>query len=247
MLLGIICNEKSHEIDTLQAVNHMYLTAVADYMSVQPVLIPAAMPERLFNALTLIGRLDGVLVTGNRSNVHPSYYGVEPDPAYEPYDRPRDVASLSLIDAALRNDTPLLAICRGMQELNVVCGGSLANKIHKQDGILEHRMPRSDTHEERFAPQHMVQFSDDGYLQNLLGTNQAMTNSLHSQAVDKLGDNLVVEATTEDGIIEAVRHTTAHYCVGVQWHPEYQSGENIISEKLFGDFERAMRERANNG
>ena len=76
-------------------------------------------------------------------------------------------------------------------------------------------------------------------------SNSAQVNSLHWQAVDRLGDNLSVEATAEDGTIEAVRHTKATYCVGVQWHPEYQAGENIVSAPLFADFERAMKAHAN--
>lgn len=244
MLLGITCNEKSHEIDTLQAVNHMYLQAVADHMNVQPVLLPAAMPGSATDAAALLDRLDGLLVTGNRSNLHPSHYGVAPGPAYEPYDEARDAMALSLIKGALAEDVPVLAICRGYQELNVACGGSLVTDIHKQEGKLQHRTPRGDTHDIRFAARHKVLFAEDGYFHKLLGVTEAMTNSLHWQAVDRLGDGLTAEARAEDGVIEAIRHNAARYCVGVQWHPEYQHGENIISAPLFADFEAAMRARA---
>jgi putative glutamine amidotransferase len=79
----------------------------------------------------------------------------------------------------------------------------------------------------------------------LFGAESAAVNSLHWQAVDRLGDNLQIEAQAEDGTVEAVKHNTASYCVGVQWHPEYQAGENIISAPLFADFERAMKAYAN--
>lgn len=241
MLLGIICNEKTQDIDTLQAVNQLYLNAVAEHMSVQPVLIPV---DRLPETEALMTRLDGLLITGNRSNVHPSHYGVAAEAIYEPYDENRDMAAFALIKAALKQDMPLLAICRGYQELNVVLGGSLMTNVHKMDGKLSHRTPKADTHDGRFLSRHKVNFVADGYFANLLGAQSAMTNSLHWQAIDRLADDLRIEGTADDGIIEAVVHKDATYCVGVQWHPEYQPGENDISAKLFGDFERAMRETA---
>ena len=106
-------------------------------------------------------------------------------------------------------------------------------------------MPESEEKDVKFGTQHRVDFNDGGYLQKLLNVNSAQVNSLHWQAVDRLGDNLSVEATAEDGTIEAIRHTEATYCVGVQWHPEYQAGENIVSAPLFADFERAMKAHAN--
>lgn len=244
MLLGIICNEKHHEIDTLQAVNRLYLDAVKRHMDVQPVLIPALAdtPDRSYDIV--LDRLDGLLLTGNRSNVHPKHYGVAADKVYEPYDENRDETAFALIAGALRRDLPLLAICRGFQELNVALGGSLMTNIHKMDGKLSHRTPKGDTHDARFVARHEVHFTAGGYFETLLGASSAMTNSLHWQAVDRLADALRVEGTSEDGIIEAAQHTQARYCVGVQWHPEYQNGENMISEKLFGDFNRAMREAA---
>jgi putative glutamine amidotransferase len=240
LLLGIICNEKTHEIDTLQAVNQLYLNAIATHMDVQPVLIPI---DRPLKTEPLLSRLDGLLITGNRSNVHPSHFGVEPSPAYEPYDENRDATAFALIRSALAADLPLLAICRGFQELNVVLGGSLMTNVHKMDDRLSHRTPKGYTHDARFAARHMVQFVEGGYFDTLLGTKSALTNSLHWQAVDRLADELVLDAIAEDGVIEAATHKTASYCVGVQWHPEYQNGENMISEKLFGDFECAMRKR----
>lgn len=244
MLLGIICNEKHHEIDTLQAVNRLYLDAVKQHMNVQSILIPALSGEAESGYDALLDRLDGLLMTGNRSNVHPKHYGVAAEKIYEPYDENRDATAFALINGALHRDLPLLAICRGFQELNVALGGSLMTNIHKMDGKLSHRTPKGDTHDARFMARHEVHFTPGGYFETLLGTSSAMTNSLHWQAVDRLADALQVEGTAEDGIIEAARHKQARYCVGVQWHPEYQNGENMISEKLFGDFNRAMREAA---
>ena len=241
MLLGIICNQKSDHINALQAVNHMYLNAVDTHMNVQPVLVPALPDGGTPDLLALLDRLDGVLMTGNRSNIHPSHYGVAPSPAHEPYEPGRDATALAMIEGALQRDMPILAICRGYQELNVACGGTLMTDIHLTEGRFDHLTPDVDDNEIRFAARHDVHFVEGGYFHTLLGVRTAKTNSLHWQAIDRLADPLLVEGHADDGIIEAARHKTATYCVGVQWHPEYQSGENIISAKLFGDFERAMR------
>ena len=245
MLLGIICNRKKHLVDELQSVTHMYLEGVAAHMSVQPVLIPSPMANGTFDAAPILDRIDGILMTGSTSNVHPSRYGMAETEAHKPFDMARDEAAFQLFAQAIERDIPLLAICRGFQELNVACGGTLNPTVHELEGRLDHRMPESEEKDVKFGVQHRVDFPAGGYLHTLLGAESAAVNSLHWQAVDKLGDNLSVEARVEDGTIEAVKHVKASYCVGVQWHPEYQAGENIISAPLFGDFERAMKAYAN--
>lgn len=245
MLLGIICNRKKHLVDELQSVTHTYLEGVATYMNVQPVLIPCPMENGTFDAAPIMQRVDGILLPGSTSNVHPSRYGMEETEAHKPFDLARDEAAFQTIEQAIARDIPLLAICRGFQELNVACGGSLNPTVHELDGRLDHRMPESEEKDVKFGTQHRVDFNDGGYLQKLLNVDSAQVNSLHWQAVDRLGDNLSVEASAEDGTIEAIRHTEATYCVGVQWHPEYQAGENIVSAPLFADFERAMKAHAN--
>ncbi len=249
MILGIICNRKSHEIDTLQSVNHTYLSAVERYMNVQPLLIPATTDAaHRLDAELVISRIDGLLITGNRSNVHPSHYEMAETPAHAPFDRQRDAASMALIQAALKHNLPMLAICRGAQELNVVCGGSLVPEVHKLAGRFDHRTPALPTNADDnsaantiYAARHQVNFPENGYFHKLLGTQSAQSNSLHRQAIDRLGDGLCIEATAEDGTIEAISHIGSHYCVGVQWHPEMQTGENIISAALFGDFDHAIK------
>lgn len=245
MLLGIICNRKKHLVDELQSVTYMYLEGVAEYMNVQPVLIPAPMANGTFDAAPIIDRIDGILMTGSSSNVHPSRYGHEETEAHKPFDLARDEAAFQLFDMALQRDLPLLAICRGFQELNVACGGTLNPTVHEVEGRIDHRMPESDDKDVKFGVQHRVNFTKGGYLNGLFCAESAAVNSLHWQAIDRLGDDLQIEAQAEDGTVEAVKHNTASYCVGVQWHPEYQAGENIISAPLFADFERAMKAYTN--
>jgi putative glutamine amidotransferase len=248
VIIGITCNRKEHEIDTLQSVNHTYLRAVEAHMQAQPLLIPASTDGgKAINAELILDRIDGLLVTGNRSNIHPSLYETHETDAHGPFDTQRDDMSFALIRGALARNMPILAICRGLQELNVVCGGTLVNEVHTIDGRLSHKTPKitpgSDNQaaaEQIYAARHDIVLSEGGYLAGLLGTGTARVNSLHRQAIDQLGDGLRVDAVAEDGTIEAVCHSASDYCIGVQWHPEMQPDENIISQPLFADFDRAI-------
>jgi putative glutamine amidotransferase len=240
-LLGVICNRRDHDGGTGQSVNHTYLDAIATWMNVQPVLIPA---HRAFtdtqSAGNLLSALDGLLVTGNRSNVHPDNYGGTQTPEHPPFDTNRDAVSLELIELALTRNMPTLAICRGIQELNVVCGGSLTAGLSAQENRLDHRTLKADDHDSVYRARHMVTFVKDGWWHKLIARAQAQVNSLHNQAIDRLADGLVADAHAEDGTVEAVYKPDHSFCVGVQWHPEYQTGENHLSAPLFEAFNTAL-------
>ena len=240
-LVGIMCNKRPHEMDWLQIVNHTYLESVARYMQVQPVLIPAPLsPDDVFDSAALLDRLDGLLMTGNRSNLHPSHYGQAAQPAHEPFDELRDMAALPLIKTAIGRNMPMLAICRGMQELNVACGGSLVAELPDMADGFNHRTPDGTCHEDIYVARQDVAFPENGYFAQLLGVGEAKINSLHRQAIDQIGNRLKIEAIGRDGVVEAVSHEDCRFCIGVQWHPELQFGENIISAPLFADFNRAI-------
>tara|TARA_B100001057_G_scaffold143439_2_gene143132 strand:+ start:701 stop:1459 length:759 start_codon:yes stop_codon:yes gene_type:complete len=240
-LLGVICNRRGHDGGTGQSVNHTYLDAVATWMNVQPVLIPTHRPfTDTRSAGGLLSALDGLLVTGSRSNVHPNNYGGTQTPEHPPFDTNRDAVSLELIDFALNRDIPTLAICRGLQELNVACGGSLTAGLSSQENRLDHNPLEVDEHESVYRARHMVTFVEDGWWHKLVKRQQAQVNSLHNQAIDRLADGLIADAHTEDGTIEAVYKPDHNFCVGVQWHPEYQTGENLLSAPLFGAFNEAV-------
>ena len=244
-LLGVICNRRAHDGGTGQSVNHTYLEAIATWMSVQPVLIPA---NRAFTdrqaAGNLLSAMDGLLITGNRSNVHPKNYGGTNTPEHQPFDTDRDAVSLVLIELALTRNMPTLAICRGLQELNVACGGSLTAGLSGQKNKLDHRTIEAEDHDAVYRARHGVTFVEDGWWHKLTDRTQARVNSLHNQAIDRLAQGLVADAHAEDGTIEAVYKPDNSFCVGVQWHPEYQTGENHLSEPLFRAFNEAVGQAA---
>jgi len=219
-----------------------YLKAVA-MVDATPVLLPSLGDQ--LDLAGVLSRVDGVLLTGSRSNVHPSHYGVEPSERHEPYDPARDATTLRLIPLAIEVGVPLLAICRGFQELNVALGGTLITEAQERPGSLDHRAPIHLPIDERFKLVHDVRFEEDGRLAQLLGARCIKVNSVHRQVVDRLSERLVVEARAPDGTVEAVRVADARaFAYGVQWHPEYWAATDPASGALFRAFAAAARERA---
>ena len=162
------------------------------------------------------------------------------------YDEARDATSIPLITRALERGIPVFAICRGIQELNVALGGSLATEIQEGEGRMDHRAPESTEQNERFAIRHPVTVAPGSCLANALGeTETVRVNSLHRQAIDRLGNGLVAEAVADDGTIEAVSVKDAKaFAIGVQWHPEYWHREDNVSRHLFQAFGEAVRAHA---
>ncbi|MCB1492755.1 MAG: gamma-glutamyl-gamma-aminobutyrate hydrolase family protein, partial [Rhodobiaceae bacterium] len=197
-----------------------YLKALVRVADVIPVLVPSLGDEIDF--ADLLARVDGVLVTGSRSNVHPELYGAEETEITGPHDRDRDGTSLPLIRDAIDAGVPMLAICRGIQELNVALGGSLISEVQELEGRMDHRASNADHNDIRFRIRHKAHIRDGGRLDRILGGPQVDINSLHRQAIGRLADGLTIEATAEDGTVEAVSVDCARaFAIGVQWHPEY--------------------------
>lgn len=218
---------------------NQYLAAAFEVAGVLPLIVPAFGDRIDFGAL--LDRVDGVILSGAKTNVHPENYGVMPETKYEPYDQQRDATSLPLIRAAIEKGIPFFAICRGVQEMNVALGGSIATEIQELDGRDDHREPPTDDKDARFASRHSVSMKTGGCIDQIIG-GQAQVNSLHRQAISNLAPSLQVEAQAEDGTIEAVSVIDAKgFAIGVQWHPEYWASSDATSRKLFEAFGDAVR------
>ena len=222
-----------------------YLQAVLKGADAIPMILPALGADLDIDAA--LDNIDGVLVTGSRSNVNPQLYGQEPTEANGPYDPDRDATTLPLIKRAVERGVPVFAICRGMQEMNVAFGGTLLTEVQEIDGRKDHRPPTSDSQDERFRIAHTVEINAGGPLETVLGEEPFEVNSLHRQAVGELGKGLVIEAKAEDGTIEAMTIKDAPgYVMATQWHPEYWVMTDGPSKKLFlafGDAVRTYREK----
>ena len=202
--------------------------------------IPVLLPPVGELMLDVLDRLDGLVLSGSPSNVEPSRYGTDPSLTPTMHDPDRDGTTLPLALEAIRRGMPLLAICRGIQELNVALGGSLHQQVHRLDGRADHRAGEGEL-DHLFRLKHRVRVS--GELALLLGSDDVMVNSLHEQALDRIADRLEVEAVAEDGTVEAVRVRDAEaFAFGVQFHPEWHWASDEASRTIFRSFGEACRQ-----
>ncbi|HEY3918487.1 MAG TPA: gamma-glutamyl-gamma-aminobutyrate hydrolase family protein [Stellaceae bacterium] len=246
-VIGISCCRREIVTPTgnhpAHAVVKKYVDAVVDGAGGMPLLVPAEGDAAWAEAL--VARLDGLLMPGSPSNVEPHHYAGMPSLPDTLHDPARDAIALPLIRAAVKADLPVLAICRGIQELNVALGGSLHQNLHLIPGRLDHRAPQLEAVEERYAHRaHDVALAPDGAFACLAGSRALRVNSLHSQGIDRPAAALRVEAVAPDGQIEAVSLPAARFVIGVQWHPEFRFAEDPFSAKLFAAFGAACRDYA---
>ena len=217
------------------AVLSRYCTAVMGGAGAVPILIPPVGGSQL----AVLDRLDGLLLSGSPSNVHPSAYDGGDSETPDLHDPSRDQTTLPLICAAIARGVPVLAICRGIQELNVALGGTLFQQVHTVPGRIDHRGGEGSM-DHRYRHKHPVHLT--GQLARIVGATEIMVNSLHGQAIDRLAPGLVAEATAPDGTVEAVRmETGAGFVHGVQWHPEWRYAEDAPSVAIFEAFGAACR------
>jgi len=241
--IGIPCCVRAIWERPFHTVSDRYPQAVIDAAGCLPVLIPAVGPK--IDCGAVLDRLDGLLITGSPSNVEPHQYGGPPSMEGTLHDADRDATTLPLIREAVRRDLPILAICRGIQELNVALGGTLYQRIFEMPGRFNHRRRKGPmTLDERYGPAHSVALTQEGFLTRLAGAAEIMVNSLHGQGIDRPAPGLFVEAVAPDGQIEGVSLPGARFVVGVQWHPEYKPLENPFSRVLFAAFAQACHATA---
>ncbi len=242
-LIGIPADRRLFGKHYFHMVGEKYITAVADGAGAVPVLVPALGPK--LDLEGLLGICDGLLFTGSQTNVEPHHYG---GPASAPgtlHDANRDATTLPLIPRAIAAGLPVLAICRGFQEMNVAYGGTLWQRLHEVPGHIDHREDEAQPLEEQYGPAHEVLLDPGGLLRQIAGTDRLRVNSLHWQGVQTLGAGLAIEARAPDGLIEAFRVAgSKRFAVGLQWHPEWQFEGNPFSRALFAAFGAACRQYA---
>ncbi|QRM56714.1 gamma-glutamyl-gamma-aminobutyrate hydrolase family protein [Sinorhizobium sp. BG8] len=242
-LVAIPCDIREIEGNVWQATPNQYVRAAVKGADVMVFLVPAQENGHDFDGI--LDRVDGLLVSGSRTNVHPSLYGAQATEADGPFDPARDATTLPLIRRAIERGIPLLAICRGIQELNVALGGTLANDIQDTPGIWDHRKPDVPELDEAYGIRQNVIVKEGSCLAAAVGPGEIQVNSLHRQAISRTAPRLAVEALAEDGTIEAVSVIDSKaFAVGVQWHPEYWVGTDGTSNKLFKAFGDAVRDYA---
>ena len=218
-----------------------YLQALIAGADALPVVVPALSGD----VDDVLAAVDGIFLTGSPSNVEPQHYNGEPSKPGTLHDAHRDALTLPIARSALDRGVPLLAVCRGFQELNVVLGGTLHQNVAEVEGYHDHRENPDDPLDVQYGPSHSVSIVEGGLLHGLLGKSTAMVNSLHGQGVRKLADGISVEAIADDGLVEGFTVDDAPgFALAVQWHPEWKVTENDFSMKIFKAFGDACRAHA---
>jgi putative glutamine amidotransferase len=214
-----------------------YLKAVARAGGA-PVIVPTDLEEKISRAI--FERLDGLLLPGG-NDVSPDTYGETPHDKLGRVDEALDRTELALARWAVTVDHPLLAICRGIQVLNVALGGTLYQDIPSQlPDALEHHRFRSRGYPPNDRA-HDVTVEPGSRLAAALGVTEVTTNSRHHQAIKDTASELTAVAHTSDGLIEGVEIPGARFAVGVQWHPENLVDADPAMHRLFETFVEATR------
>ncbi|MEA9586221.1 gamma-glutamyl-gamma-aminobutyrate hydrolase family protein [Xanthomonas sp. WHRI 10064A] len=224
------------------AAGEKYIRAVVDAAGATPVLLPSLQPS--LEAGVWLDRLDGVLLTGAVSNIEPHHYSDDSSWEGNPHDAARDATSLGLIPQALARGLPVLAICRGLQEVNVALGGRLHQRVHAVPGLADHREDRNAPLDVQYGPAHPLQLQPGGWLAGMSDSAEVWVNSLHGQGIATLADGLLVEATAPDGLIEAFRGPGPGFLLAVQWHPEWRVTQHPFYRAIFQSFGEACRRYA---
>lgn len=248
-LVGVPTDRKFIGAHPFQVAGEKYLRALVDCAVGLPLLLPSLAPPLPLE--DLLGSLDGLLLTGSLSNIEPHHYSEEPSWEGNLHDPHRDATTLPLLRRALAAGLPVLALCRGLQEVNVAFGGTLWQRVHETPGMADHREEREAELEVQYGPAHPVHLHPGGLLAGIAGSEIAMVNSLHGQGIRRLGHGLRIEATAPDGLIEAVAldpevdsgSGAGAWLLAVQWHPEWRATENPFYRGIFAAFAEAVARR----
>ena len=242
-VIGVPACRKQIDIHPFHVVGEKYLQALIDGADALPLIIPV-MADHL-EIDDILGQVDGVFLTGSLSNVEPHHYAGDPSEPGTLHDPHRDATTLPLTRRVLQAGIPLMAVCRGFQEVVVALGGTLHQKVHEVEGYHNHLENKDDPIDVQYGPSHPVDLVEGGVLHQMAGEPRVMVNSLHAQGVKKLPQGVTVEAVADDGLIEGFTvDEVPGFSLAVQWHPEWKVTENELSLAIFKAFGNACREYA---
>lgn len=242
-VIGIPADRRMLDPHPFHIVGEKYVAAIHEGADAMPLLIPPM--GDVLDLDAVLAHVDGLLLTGSPSDVEPHHYDGEVSEPGSLHDPHRDATTLPLAEKALAAGVPIFAVCRGFQELNVVLGGSLHQKVQEVAGYHKHNENPDEPLDVQYGPSHAVTFPEGSLLRELAGTDTVEVNSLHRQGVARLAEGVTVEAVADDGLIEGFRVDGAKaFALAVQWHPEWQVTRNPFSLAIFKAFGDACRDYA---
>jgi putative glutamine amidotransferase len=229
--IGVPYRTKKEQLTDNGAKLEKYLSAVRQ-AGAEPVPVSLDLPAAELSRLA--GTLDGFVLSGSPADVDPAQFGASRQPECNESDADRERTDFALLDHAFAEHKPVLAICYGIQSLNVHLGGTLLQDVPKALGTrIDHDW---DDEQGEGAPDtlHDAQIEPGSQLAQLAGSTHAVVNTSHHQSVLDPGRNLRVTARSDDGVIEAVEWTgDSNWVVGVQWHPERMAATDPLAQSLF--------------
>lgn len=236
-IVGVMCCNQFFDERDAQVVASRFITPLSRIAGLSVLLVPAIADA----VIGLDDRLDGLLLTGSGSNVCSSLYGGQSLPPGQTTDGRRDEVALGLAGRMIEAGRPVFGICRGLQELNVLFGGTLATDVGDAGHYAaEDGLPL----DQLFSHRHDVEIVADGMLDEVMPSRRLDVVSVHRQGIARLGAGLSAEAHASDGLVEAI---SARPCggpvLGVQWHPEWDVAESAASQAFFrlaGDLVREI-------
>lgn len=232
-IIGVTCSHQIHNPDRYY-VNNAYIEAVIKAGGM-PFLIPYQPKDQIFQLLNLC---HGLLLPGG-NDVDPNRYGQDPVNECGTIDPYCDELDLLAAGFALERDLPILAICRGLQVLNIALGGSLVQDIPSQiTDPIKHKQEAPT-----WYATHDIAIQSASLLGNIWGNNLGKVNSFHHQSINKLGKGLRIVASASDGIVEAIESSKHTFVLGVQWHPELMVGHYPSAEHIFNQFIQAAADK----
>lgn len=236
-VVGITCSTlpKREEIGPRQSLNRAYVWAVERAGAV-PIIFPVTTEPEIISRY--LGLVDGLLLSGG-VDVAPDRYGCAPHPQLGIVDTDRDATEVPLTHAALAQDVPIFGICRGIQTLNIVMGGTLYQDLPSElPSDIVHAQETRQMPREAFC--HAIRIEADSRLCEIVGANEMNVNSFHHQALRDVAGDLRVTAYAPDGVVEAAESVRHRYVVAVQFHPEETSIHDSKSQRLFDAFVEAL-------
>lgn len=206
-------------------------------LGLQPMCYPRVPVDRIE---ALLGGVDGILLGGSDTNVHPHLYGEAPHHKGLQFDTERDELAQALIRLSIAHRVPVISLCRGAQDFNVAMGGSLHQCLKELPGSVKHWEDPDESIDEQYAERHFVTTVAGGELERITGMHRFPASSLHGQGVKELGHGLVAEAHADDGLVEAFRwHDPRVFAWGFQFHPEWNWRWHPAYNRIMNAYVRA--------
>jgi putative glutamine amidotransferase len=211
-------------------------------LGLQPVSYPRVPHERIAEMLETV---DGIVLGGSATNVHPRHWGEQPLSPELTYDEAREAVALPLIRLAIESRVPVISFCRGSHEFNVCLGGSLHQSLKDLPQSVRHWEGEEESIDEQYVERHAVSCVAGGELQRMTGCERFGASSLHNQGVKRLGDGLVAEAHSDDGLVEAFRwHDASLFAWGFQFHPEWGYAQHRCYGRIMAAYIEACHAKA---